>query len=373
MKRMFKNLFIVTLGTGLIFSSCSPTEEDVFIDSGSQNISTKSAFLLDEPASLFSVTLPQDNSNIISDFPVNIDIQNAVVPSECGPTAFNNVINASIASNIDLLGQTYFSLYSQLNQLYTRFLDTDPQFFGNEGQYTQYMTKRTRSLENFWDMKNEITVRGQHNSTLGDRDKIALVYIVFAGLPEEVAYSNADFLLAVNNASTFLIESPLLSFDGFATSANLIVIGDGLVELASEAGVEDKVVWSGILAHEWAHQIQFDNFSVWYPIGAADNAPEATRTTELEADFFTGYYLTHKRGATYNWKRAEDFFELFFNIGDCGFTSPGHHGTPLQRMEAARKGYELAQSTFPKGKILSENQVHEAFINSLDGIVNNAD
>jgi len=175
--------------------------------------------------------------------------------------------------------------------------------------------------------------------------------------------------LAFNEESTFLIESPLLSFDGFATTDDLIVVGDGLIELASASGVEDKVVWSGILAHEWAHQIQFDNFDQWYPNGAADNAPEATRTTELEADFIAAYYLTHKRGATYNWKRVEGFFDLFFNIGDCSFTSSGHHGTPLQRMRAAEAGYLLAQNTFPKGHILGTNEVHDIFLNQLEGIV----
>ena len=93
--------------------------------------------------------------------------------------------------------------------------------------------------------------------------------------------------------------------------------------------------------------------------------------TELEADFLTGYYLTHKRGATYNWKRVEDVLEGFFNIGDCQFTSDGHHGTPLQRMEAARQGYELAANTKKKGKIMTQTEVHQAFLSVLDAIVGN--
>lgn len=382
MKKMFKNLFAISLVAGLVFTSCSNPESEIIIKSNESKSSQSNLQLLSIEANL-----PENASQILTnDFPINIDLSGVVIPSECGTTPFDDALNASIGSNLDQLGLDFYQLYKQVNQLYARFLDTDRAFFGANNEYTNYVVKRTRSLEKFWDMPNEITVRGQHNSTLGDRDKLAETFFSFYGnfvdtdgngvpdtfipLTLEEAYANADFLLAVNEASTFLIESPFLSFDGFATSNNLIVIGDGIVEIASDAGVEDKVVWSGILAHEWAHQIQFDNFFTWYPDGAADNAPEATRTTELEADFFTGFYLTHKRGATYNWKRTEDFLELFFNIGDCGFTSPGHHGTPLQRMEAARQGYLLAASAKKKGKILSADAVHDAFLNILSGIVN---
>ena len=311
-------------------------------------------------------TLVNPDVKIHSDFDLNT--ANAVEPTACSSTPFDSVINASISSNIDGIGANYYALYAQIAQLYT-FIDQDEQYFGADGQYTNYVINRTRSLEKFWDMNDLITVRGQHNATLGDRDKIASVYLNFSPANEATAYSNADFLLLLNDLSTFLIESPLLSFDGFASSADLIVIGDGLVELASEAGVEDKIVWSGILAHEWAHQIQFDNRPVWYPNGAADNAPEATRYTELEADFFAAYYLTHKRGATYNWKRVVEFNELFFNIGDCQFTSPGHHGTPAQRMRAAEAGYEFAQSLKAKGKLLTADEVHQAYMDSFESIV----
>ncbi|MEZ7494546.1 hypothetical protein QO206_03550 [Leeuwenhoekiella aequorea] len=292
-------------------------------------------------------------------------ISSLVEPTSCATTPFNDVINASVSGNIDALGAQYYDIYTQIAQLYT-FIDTDSQYFGADGEYTNYVNNRTRSLEKFWDMSNLITVRGQHNATLNDRDKIASVYLNFSTLTEAQAYGNADFFLAVNEASTFLNESPLLSFDGFASSADLIVIGDGLVQLASEAGVEDKIVWSGILAHEWAHQIQFDNTAVWYPNGAADNAPEATRFTELEADFFAAFYMTHKRGATFNWKRVEEFNELFFNIGDCQFTSPGHHGTPAQRMRAAEAGYDFAKSLQKNGKLLSADEVHESFLQYLN-------
>lgn len=123
------------------------------------------------------------------------------------------------------------------------------------------------------------------------------------------------------------------------------------------------------MVHERAHQIQFNKQDDWYPEGAADNAPESTRTTELEADFFASYYVSHRKGAVQNWSRTRQFLELFFNIGDCAFTSDGHHGTPLQRMEAARRGYNLARRVQKNGKILTENQIHRRFLNQLPKII----
>ena len=81
------------------------------------------------------------------------------------------------------------------------------------------------------------------------------------------------------------------------------------------------------------------------------------------------YYMTHKRGATYNWKRVEQFFTLFFQIGDCGFDSDGHHGTPLQRMAAAQLGYETANQTQKQGHIMSPQELHEIFVASLSNLL----
>lgn len=326
---------------------------------------------------------PEDMPSPVKNIPLNRLITDSkinpnllVEPSPCGPTPFDAVISASIDSNIDALGASWFFDYVDFNFFYT-ITDPRPQYFGANGQYTNLVRKIERNLVNFWDMPGEITVRGQHNATLDNEEILIEILTFWYGFPEADAALFADFFVNfVNVESTFLVETPLISFDGFAIAlggllgqGDLIVIGDGIVELLSETGVEDKVVWNGIMAHEWAHHIQFNNFGDWYPGGAADNEPEATRTTELEADFFTGYYLTHKRGGTYNWKRVEDFLALFFNIGDCGFTSSGHHGTPIQRMEAAHQGYLLARAAKANGKILSEQEVHDVFLSKLDDII----
>lgn len=413
MKKTIKKLIALGLLTGLILVSCSNPEEEIVIDSVNKDINVKSA-QSNQPSHLeglrisknlrsnignddFPIKYNLEKLNILnfseihSDFLIKSDVENAVNPTLCGDTAFDVIINEEF-NKIDYGG--FYNEYSTINFYYayfSEFFSDEAQYFGEEGQYTNFMKKATRNLENFWNMPNEITVKGQHNSTLDDREKLATILYYFFETCYEVdsdeedsdevvvicrdltvteAYGEADFLLYLNSISTFYVENPLLSLDGFATSGDQIVIGDGIVELLTKVGVEDKIVWTGILAHEWAHEIQFNFRDVWYPNGAADNTPEATRTTELEADFFAAYYMTHKRGATYNWKRVEEFLEVFYNIGDCYFDNDGHHGTPSQRMDAANQGYLFAKAAQKNGHILSADEVHKAFLASLEGIVN---
>lgn len=232
------------------------------------------------------------------------------------------------------------------------------------------MKKSVRSLESFWNMPDLITVNGQHTSTLEDLDFMRYVYENYSSAPPEVIEEILGIASYFNTNSDQIPENPFYAADGFATFDRTIVIGDGIVTLLEDTGIDPKVVWLSILAHEWGHQIQFLNFGDWqYPVPAFIGTPESTRMTELEADFLTGYYLTHKRGATYNWKRVEGFLSAFFNIGDCGFDNDGHHGTPAQRMAAAKAGFNLANKTKKKGQILSQQEVHNDFLAKLDLII----
>ncbi|RAU82935.1 hypothetical protein DP923_06735 [Pontibacter arcticus] len=321
----------------------------------------------------FALKLPTD-AGPISENLRNAIVGEAVAPSECYNTQFVAVQRKYAAPLVaDPIAFGNYSLYTQVNQLYSIYFDRGEQYFGVEGEYTQLVNKRERELAKFWNMPNEITVNGQHGATLDNREAIADVFENFGvGVTSrEQAYAIADEFLADNAKSPLLPESPYFSLDGFATSYDqLIVIGDGLVQMVSESGVEADIVWTGILAHEWAHQIQFKNSGKWYPNGGAASDPsEDTRYTELEADFLAAYYMTHKRGATYNSKRVEQFFNLFFQIGDCGFASPGHHGTPAQRMAAAQLGFGLADSAQKQGHIMSIEEAHQYFVANVGKIV----
>ncbi|UOQ68724.1 hypothetical protein [Hymenobacter volaticus] len=79
------------------------------------------------------------------------------------------------------------------------------------------------------------------------------------------------------------------------------------------------------------------------------------------ADAYSAYYLSHARGAAMQWKRVQQFLQVFVNIGDCAFNSTGHHGTPTQRLAAAQWGYELANNAQKQGHILSTQEFARLF------------
>ena len=288
------------------------------------------------------------------------------LPSELTPILLQHL--AKLAS--DPLAEDYFNLYTNLS-LMMATSDRSEQYFGAEGEYTSLMNRRIRELERFWNMPGALRVNGQHSESLNDREKLATLYFMLSQDESswEMAYEAADEILALNAQSLMLPESIFFSLDGLLNFANTIVIGDGLVQVLSETGIDPRVIYSSILSHEWAHQIQLDHFESWYPGVNPYGADRPGLQLELEADFFSAYFLTHKRGAAYNWKRIEEFLDLSFTLGDCSTTSPLHHGTPAQRMRASRLGYELAMAAQKKGHILTPEEVHQAFVQALPEIL----
>jgi hypothetical protein len=87
------------------------------------------------------------------------------------------------------------------------------------------------------------------------------------------------------------------------------------------------------------------------------------------ADAMSAYFLTHKRGMTMNRHRVTEFLGAFYQIGDCGFTSPGHHGTPNQRMKAAQFGFDVADSAQKQGHILSSEEFYRLFVAGYANII----
>jgi predicted metalloprotease len=145
-------------------------------------------------------------------------------------------------------------------------------------------------------------------------------------------------------------------------------MGDGILAGYEAVGLGD-VAPQGVYAHEFAHHIQIENDYFNDPVPAATTVAELTRYTEFMADAMAAYYLTHKRGAAMNRKRVEQFLEVFFQVGDCGFASPGHHGTPNQRMAAAQFGFDLADQAQKQGHILTSEHVHDEFVAAYSDLV----
>jgi hypothetical protein len=252
-----------------------------------------------------------------------------------------------------------------------------PQYFGYTGEYTQVLTKTERDVKRFWDIySRDIQLIGFHGTVLQDLDRTAATYEILFGESHAAALSRAT---AVRNA---LLQSevldggnhPLFSFNAFAISTtngsipDKIVVGDGVLEGYAAIGFGD-VAPQAIYAHEFGHHIQYENGYFDDPFATTGDAAEQTRYTELMADAFSAYYLTHKRGAAMNRKRVEQFLQVFFNTGDCAFADPGHHGTPNQRMAAARFGFAIAAQAQKQGHILTSEQFHALFVAAYPGLI----
>lgn len=343
----------------ILSNSCEKESE---ISASSENFTTTN-FSQQKSSPKEAPNLPI-KGNIFQENFQDILVINAVAPSECSTTEFIEVQWEHLEKIMnDPVASENLEKYNRLNR-YAALLNLGDEYFGPEGEHTQLVKKIQRELERFWNMPNEIEIHGQHNATLNDREKLLdLFWLMIADVEsKEDLYPMVDEILYLNSLSPNLPESPFFSSDGFANYSDLIVIGDGLIQLFTEAGIENDIAWTGILSHEWSHQVQMNHLDSWYPDNSFDDEAERTRFLELEADFFSGYYMTHKRGATFNWKRAEAFFDLFFQSGDCFFEFSFHHGTPLQRKAATYEGHSLAASAQKKGAILTPEELHRQFI-----------
>ena len=259
-----------------------------------------------------------------------------------------------------------------------------PQYYGYDGDFTKAMVKVERDVKRFWDIPSSgIQVLAMHGDVLLDVERQARTYQspLIYGLPRTVAVALATQNRNAILASTTMVDGkhPYWSFNAVAFSApslnipNKIVMGDGILEGYAAIGYGD-VAPQAIFAHEFAHQIQYAN---GYELGAPGDAPlpakvtqaEFTRYNELMADAMSAYFLTHARGSALNQKRVEQFLSVFYQIGDCSFTSGGHHGTPNQRLAAARFGFEVADQAQKQGHILTSEQFHALFVAAYPSFV----
>ncbi|MEN2282122.1 hypothetical protein AAGF08_08280 [Algoriphagus sp. SE2] len=303
-----------------------------------------------------------------------------VNPSPCGPTDYTEWLEeensdwSSVSRNFAELTLMYvLPTYNAL--LFEN--NTRDQYFGKDGEFTQSVNKTFKDLKRFWDIpSNDIVLTAMHGNILLEREKLIRTYTDFFGLSPESAENLAD-------AISFLLETfpeyrngdhPNFTLNALALEGlnfmgedlpNKIILGDGFLEGFAALGFND-IAPKAILAHEFAHQIQFKLNIVDSP---TTDLAEASRRVELMADAYAAYYLSHARGASMQWKRVQQFLEVFFLLGDCEFGDPGHHGTPLQRMAAAKWGNQLAEKARKQGHIMSSKKFADLFEAQLPIIV----
>lgn len=292
-----------------------------------------------------------------------------ILDSPCESTAFGLVIESYLKSFLDDAvfyddeNQFDFNIvdrFSSLNRQYITHYRGEV-YFGKNGQFTSEVQKTSRKLDRFWPANRQIVINAQHVQDLSDRETLADMIESFdKDVPNrEESYRRADLLLNLSSRSEVLPESPYFAMAAFSRNNGLIVLGDGVVETFISMGLDGKLAYNALLSHEWWHQVQYEQN--WKNITDFSSASEFSKYRELQADFASAYFLTHKRGGAYNWKKIESFFEISYNTGDCFVQSPTHHGTPEERREAAKLGYQLASSAQRKGEIMSIEALNTIF------------
>lgn len=335
-----------------------------------------------------SLSLPQHNLNthvstLLKQHPEYKDVVlkalKAAAPACNDNTALNQWLDGQLSDWTNdvvffavVTGMLDFPTYDAL--LFTN--SEAGQTFGLKGEYTHVLTKTFKDLKRFWDIQSAaIVMVPMHGNMLLDRDRIIRIDMILYGDSQADAEFWADLIISLmNDVPQYRRgDHPIFTFNAFAQSSfsfppygtipSKIVMGDGILDGYTGIGFDD-VAPQAILAHEFGHHVQFQ-LNLYPPT----SSPENTMKMELMADAFSAYYLSHARGASMQWKRVKQFLQVFFNIGDCAFTSNNHHGTPTQRMASAEWAYQVADNAQKQGHILSARDFVSLFQAAYPSII----
>lgn len=305
----------------------------------------------------------------------------AVEPTTCDTTLVDRWLKEQLASwNEEVIGYVFDYAILDLPAYYALYFENSSQnqYFGVDGRYTQRMTKTFKGLQRFWNIKSDdIVLVAMHGNMLRDRNKIIKTYVAAFDEDPATAATLADIVVELTRAIPQFRNGnhPLFTFNAFAQEGfdfppygvvpDKIVIGDGFTEAFTAIGFGD-IEPEATLAHEFGHHIQFE-------LGLLGDgyvaSPEATRRLELMADAYAAYYLYNIRGASRQFETASQFWQSSFNTGDCQFSSNSHHGTPAQKMAAAKWASTLAIQTQKLGRIFTSQEFTKYFDAQLPKIV----
>ncbi|MFI9602008.1 hypothetical protein ACIHCX_19530 [Streptomyces sp. NPDC052043] len=268
---------------------------------------------------------------------------------------------------------------------------TNPQdtALGPNGANTNELARTFTNLQRFWDVDtSDVGLVSLDAKVLGP-DGAADRQHVYDGL-SEISPLGALFLqigveggLGSGQLNGFPggVDNPMFSLNAFAIDpahagdsqetletlgiTRRVAVGQGILQMWNELGL-GRVAGRAVMAHEFGHQVQYsDNL---FETDITDEA-EATRRTELMADAFGTYFMVHKRGESLNKAYTLQDLQTFYNVGDCSFSNPGHHGTPNQRYHSSAWAAGLAKSADDQGHVLPSLTVADSFEKMLPEIV----
>ncbi|MQY15040.1 hypothetical protein SRB5_52170 [Streptomyces sp. RB5] len=261
------------------------------------------------------------------------------------------------------------------------FGDRDAAYsYGTAGQYSNEITHTFRDLRNFWDIESgDIDLMAMKNDTMKDPYKVGRTVAWMQGdtYTDEEYLPVAVAIMALMEPLPQGLDNPIYTFNAFAFTAegdpdpmiqgigDALVMGDGILTGMQAVGL-DEYAPRAIMSHEFGHHVQFET-GVYEDTDLT--GPEATRRTELMADAFGTYFLVHARGEALNAERYLGSSQSFYEVGDCSFTSAGHHGTPNQRIAASTWGGDLAADARAQGHILPAVTFGDLFEAQLPALV----
>jgi len=261
-----------------------------------------------------------------------------------------------------------------------------PQEFGYTGEFNTSMPAIASSVQAFWNFTDPVVLlAAMKGSYLTQVNRVTFIYENFftQGVDEngnDIPVTHAEAVqlatqlhdLIVNTRSLNGGDHPLFSFNAFAIpqafTGPKVAMGDGVMEGLASVGLGNIAALANqaVYAHEFGHQIQFKNNYFADAVPGATTQAELTRYTELMADAYSGYYLAHQNLGKTTKQQIRDAERAFFNLGDCAFDNPGHHGTPNQREAAVDFGMEVASRP---GPILSQDGFHTLFVAKYPAII----
>lgn len=277
----------------------------------------------------------------------------------CGPTQLDGYVD-SILAGVDQDNFLALSLFGVLD-----FPTYDAIFYGTPtGAAYQIPTAYRASItttfgyaQRFWDVKlNDVQLMEMHGSMVTDLPRVTRLVTLLYGLEGQKAITFARQLIALVRSDPALQQgnNPIFTLNAFAFSGKAesnpifhrlpdkLVFGDGILAALKALGL-NQVGPKAVMGHEMSHHVQFeDNLFVSDLTG-----PEATRRTELMADAFGSYFAAHQKGLGLGAAQLLQVEQTFYDVGDCAFTNPGHHGTPNQRRASSSWGVAVAATSSP--------------------------
>jgi len=174
----------------------------------------------------------------------------------------------------------------------------------------------------------DITTRVVEAQTVIRRDQYDALMNILSGLSHAFRVS-PKFYIYDDRGSANAFATKEIHDSEYRDGA--VMFGTKLIASEPEQTGFANYTIAAIMAHEFAHIVQFKNGSTL-----------STSQKELQADYLAGWYTANHGPAGIAESQA---LISFYRKGDYGFNDPDHHGTPEERLRAVQAGVKDARST----------------------------